>query len=168
MLSVVRNIALCVALIGLRASPAAAATQTVQVNASALKPLSLTSLQNLDLGTITLKPGTWSGATVSLSRAGVFVCNNANVLCTGLTRVASYNVQGQNRQVVQISAPNVTMVNQSDPSRTLTLVIDSPGSVVLTSSGVPGVDFALGGTVRVDSSSADGTYAGTFNVTVDY
>ena len=54
-------------------------------------------------------------------------CANANVTCTGATPVAQYNVQGSNQQTVQISAPNVTLVNQSDPTQTLTLVTDSAG-----------------------------------------
>lgn len=152
----------------LAATPAMAASQTVQINASTVKPLSLARVQNLDLGTITLKPGTWSGAKVGISRTGVFACADPNVVCTGTAQVATYNVQGTNKQTVQISAPNVTLVNQSDPSRTLVLAVDSPGNVLLTSSGIPGVDFALGGSVTLNSNSADGTYTGTFNVTVDY
>jgi hypothetical protein len=147
---------------------AIAATQVVAVSASVNKPLSLTRLQDLDLGTITLRSGSWSGATVGISRAGNFSCSNPNTVCSGTARAASYNVQGQNRMVVRISAPDVTLVNQSDPSQTVTLVIDSPGTVTLTSSGVPGVDFALGGSVTLNSTTAEGLYIGSFNVTVDY
>jgi len=69
---------------------------------------------------------------------------------------------------VRISAPNVTLTNQSDPTKTLTLVVDSPGSLVLTNSGPPGSNFSLGGSVNLSSTTAGGVYAGTFNVTVDY
>jgi uncharacterized protein DUF4402 len=150
------------------AGPAQAATQVAQVNANVVKPLILTWLQDLDLGTMTLSPGTWSGATISISRAGVFSCSNANVTCTGATQVAEYNVSGTNRSVVQISAPNVTLVNQSDSTKTLTLVVDNPGSVTLTNSGPPGTNFSLGGSIALSSSTASGVYAGTFNVTVNY
>jgi hypothetical protein len=150
-------------------APARAAPGTsVGVSASVVKPLILKWVQDLDLGTIVLGPGTWSGATVGISRAGVFTCTNANVTCTGATKVARYNVSGTNNQVVRISAPNVTLVNQSDPTQTLTLVVDSPGSVTLTNSGPPGSNFSLGGTISLSSSTAGGVYAGTFNVTVDY
>jgi hypothetical protein len=47
-------------------------------------------------------------------------------------------------------------------------VTDAPASLVLTSSGIPGVDFSIGGSVTLNSSTASGTYVGTFNVTVDY
>jgi len=40
--------------------------------------------------------------------------------------------------------------------------------LVLTSSGHPGTDFSIGGSVTLNSATPAGTYVGTFNVTVDY
>jgi hypothetical protein len=150
------------------AEPAHAGTQVAPVSANVIKPLVLVMLQNLDLGTITLGPGTWSSATVSLSKSSVFSCASANVTCTGATLAAQYNVQGSNNQTVFINAPNVTLVNQSDATQTLTLVVDAPASVVLTNSGPPGTNFNIGGAITVNSTTFAGTYAGTFNVTVNY
>jgi hypothetical protein len=151
------------------AAPAhAASSQVATVSATVVKPLTLSWMQNLDLGTIVLGPGTWSNAAVGISRAGTFSCTNANVTCNGATQVAKYNVQGTNNQTVRISAPNVTLVNQSDPSKTLTLLVDSPGTVAITNSGNPGINFSLGGSVTLSSATVGGTYSGTFNVTVDY
>jgi hypothetical protein len=150
------------------AAPARAATVMAQVTASNVKPLLLTKLQDLDLGTVTLGPGAWSNAPVSLSQASVLSCANANVVCSGAPVVARYNVQGSNQQPVRISAPNVTLVNQSDSTQTLTLVTDAPASILLTNSGFPGVNFSIGGSVTLNSTTQAGTYVGTFNVTVDY
>ncbi len=150
------------------AAPAHAASNVATVQASVVKPLILTWLQNLDLGSVTLGPGTWSNATLGISRTGAFTCTNANLICTGVTQAASYNVSGTNNRTVLISAPNVTLVNQGDPTKTLTLVVDNPGSVVLTNSGPPGTDFSIGGSITLSSTTASGTYSGTFNVTVDY
>jgi hypothetical protein len=147
---------------------ARAATVMAAVTANNVKPLVVTKLQDLDLGTVTLAPGTWSNATVSISQAGVLSCANANVVCSGATTVAQYNVQGSNQQTVRISAPNVTMTNQSDSTQTLTLVTNAPASLVLTNSGAPGMTFSVGGSVTLNSTTAAGTYVGTFNVTVDY
>jgi len=149
-------------------SPAAAVTQNASVTATVAKPLTLTALQDLDLGTITLKPGTWSSAAVAISRSGAFSCDAANLVCTGLTQVARYKVTGSNKQIVTISAPNVILTNQSDSTQTLTLVVDGPGQVVLTSSGQPGNTFDLGGSIALTPTAASGTYQGSFNVTVDY
>ncbi len=148
-------------------APACAASQTAAVSANVVKPLVIKWLQDLDFGTITLDPGTWSNTAVTLSRTGARTCG-ANLTCTGATTAAQYNVQGSNNQTVRISAPNVTLVNQDDASNTLTLVTDAPASIVLTSSGVPGVDFAIGGTITLTPTTAAGIYRGTFNVTVDY
>ena len=151
----------------LAAAPARAAP-SVTVQANVVKPLILTWLQNLDLGSVVLGPGTWSGATVTISRSGVFGCTNPNLTCTGVTQAARYNVSGTNNRTVFISSPNVTLINQSDPTKTLTLVVDDPGTVMLTNSGPPGTDFSLGGSISLSSSAESGLYSGTFNVTVDY
>ena len=98
----------------------------------------------------------------------MLTCANPNVICTGPTKVAQYNVIGTNKQVLTINAPNVTLVNQRDPSKTLTLTVDKPASVTLTNSGQPGSTFSLGGSIVVSSTTPDGVYTGTFNVTVDY
>jgi Domain of unknown function (DUF4402) len=147
---------------------AQAATVTASVTATANKPLVVSKVQDMNLGTVTLGPGAWSNATVSISQGGAFSCANANLVCTGVTAVAKYNVQGSNQQTVRISAPNVTLVNQNDPTQTLTLVTDAPASILLTNSGFPGVNFSVGGSVTLSSTTSGGTYVGTMNVTVDY
>jgi hypothetical protein len=79
-----------------------------------------------------------------------------------------YRVTGSNRQVVRISAPNVTLINQADPSKTLLLTIDNPGTVILTDSGNPGTVFSRGGGITLNSTISSGVYRGTLNVTVDH
>lgn len=148
-------------------SPAGAVTQSATVNANVVKPLTLVWQRDLDLGTVTLPTGSWSGATVGISRAGTFTCS-AKVICTGATTTASFNVAGTNRMTVLVSAPNVTLVNQSNPAKTLTLTIDSPGQVTLPNSGNQGVTFGIGGSVTLNSTTPSGTYKGTINVTVNY
>jgi hypothetical protein len=149
-------------------APARAATITAQVNATANKPLVLTKVQDLNLGTVTLGPGVWSNAKISISQAGAFSCGGANVVCTGAPLVATYNVQGSKQVPVQISAPNVTLVNQNDATQTLTLVTDAPTAITLANSGSPGSNFSIGGSVTLSSTTPAGTYVGTFNVTVNY
>ena len=117
------------------AAPAAAATITATVTANSIKPLVLTKVQDLNLGTVTLGPGVWSNATVSISQGGVLSCANPNVVCSGAVQVAQYNVQGSKSQTVYVNAPSVTLVNQSDSTQTMTLVTDAPASLVLTNDG---------------------------------
>ena len=151
-----------------RPADAAPVSATVTVKATVVKPLTLATLQSMDFGTIVLKPGTWSGSVVAVSQAGALTCPSANLICSGSVTAAKFNVTGTNKQIVQISAPNVTLVNQSNGSQTLQLVLDKPAPFELPNSGNPGVDFGVGGSISLSSSTADGTYVGTMNVTVDY
>lgn len=148
-------------------SPAGAVTQTAAVTGTVVKPLELIRIQDLDLGSISLTPGSWS-ATVGISQAGVLSCANPNLLCTGAVQAARYQVSGTNKMTVLIHAPNVTLVNQSDPTNQLTLVPDAPSQVALPNSGQPGVIFSIGGTVTLNGSTASGDYVGTFDVTAEY
>ncbi len=150
------------------AGAATAATQTAAVSANIVKPLTLTAMQSLDLGTIALGAGTWSNVFVGISQLGVVTCPATNLTCIGAMQVAKYKVTGTNKMVVLISAPDVIMTNQLDPSQRLTLVVDAPRQVTLTSSGEPGITFPIGGKIAVSSTTAGGDYVGTFNVTVDY
>lgn len=165
------SLAATVAALTLTATPAIAANPDKNATATArvVKPLVLTWVQDLDLGTIVLSgAGAWSGATVGISAAGAFDCTDANVTCSGATQVARYTVTGTNNQVVTVSAPDVTLVNQNDNTQTLNLAVDAPASINLGNSGAAGYDLDLGGSITVDSTTADGTYVGTFNVTVNY
>lgn len=172
MMNILRTTAV-VAALALTAAPALAAPVGPDRNATAtariVKPLVLTWEQDLDLGTILLSgAGAWTGAVVGVSQAGVLSCANTNVTCSGAVQPARYNVAGTQGQVVNITAPNVTLVNQNDNTQTLLMTVSSPGTVTLSNSGAPGNDFNLGGSISVSSTTLDGVYLGTFNVTVDY
>ena len=148
-------------------APANAATITAQAKAKVVKPLTIQSTQNLDFGTIILASGTWSGAVVRLSQAGALTCPS-NLTCSGATQSATYKVTGSKGQTVSITVPSVTLVNQLDSSQTLVLTPDSPASIVLGNSGANGTNFSIGGSISLNSTTAGGTYAGTFDVTADY
>jgi hypothetical protein len=165
------SLAATVAALALTATPAFAVGPNTNAKATAkvVKPLTLGWVQDLDLGTIVLSgAGAWSNAIVGVSKAGVFSCTNTNVTCSGTTQEAKYKVTGTNNQDVIINAPNVTLTNQNDLISTLTLTVDNPGTVNLGNSGASGLTFGLGGQIAVASTTPDGTYSGTFNVTVNY
>jgi len=139
------------------------ATATARV----VKPLTLQWVRDLDLGTIVLSgAGTWSGANVGISRTGTFSCSSSNVTCSGATQTAQYKVTGTNNQIVTVNAPDVTLTGPG--GATLLMTVDNPGTVNLSNSGSSGLTFDLGGQISVASSTPDGTYTGTFNVTVNY
>jgi hypothetical protein len=164
-------IAAAAAALALTATPALAVApnQNSTATAKIVKPLTLTWVQDLDLGIIVLSgAGTWGATNIGITSAGVFTCGNSNVTCSGPTKPAQYKVTGTNNQRVFITAPNVTLTNQNDTTKTLVLTVDNPGFVDLGNSGTIGVNFGLGGSIGVSSATTDGTYTGTFNVTVNY
>ena len=67
-----------------------------------------------------------------------------------------------------MTAPSVTLTNQNDGVSTLVMVVGNPGTVNLGNSGAAGLIFDLGGQITVASTTPEGTYTGTFNVTVNY
>jgi len=141
-----------------------AATTVIQANAKIVKSLTLTAKQSLDFGTITLS-GTPGTLTVGISMAGTLSCPTG-ATCAGAARPAILNVQGSNGQVVRITVPNVDLVNTIDGS-TIPFTPEAPATVTLTNSGSPGKDFNVGGSIAVPST-ADGTYSGNVEVTVEY
>lgn len=165
------TLAATVAALTLSATPALAVgpNQNATATARVVKPLTLNWVRDLDLGTIVLSgAGAWSGANVGISRAGVFSCTDPNTTCSGATQTAQYKVTGTNNQVVTINSPDVTLTNQNDGVSTLLMTVDSPGTVNLGNSGALGLTFDLGGQITVASNTPDGTYLGTFDVTVNY
>jgi hypothetical protein len=151
------------------ATEAAAAPVNATTNATAhariLRPLTLTSTQNLDLGDIVLSGAAPFSTTVSITKAGVFSCGAA-VTCSGTHQVAIYNVSGTKSQPVVIAAGNVTLTDAAGD--TLTLTPDFNATLNLTNSGSPGDNFNVGGSITVADTTPDGVYTGTFAVTADY
>lgn len=164
--------AAAVAAVAFTATEAAAAPVSATTDATAkarvLRPLVLTSKQNLDLGIIVLSGAAPFTATVGISKTAAFNCDggSGNVTCSGTPTVAVYNVAGTNNQNVTIAAGNVTM--NDGAGHTLTLTPDFNSTVLLTNSGAPGTNFNVGGSVTVSDTTPDGVYQGTFAVTADY
>jgi hypothetical protein len=156
----------------LAAAPAAAAPVAVTgakpvAKVTILKPLVLTRVSDLNFGTVLL-PATVTGSlNVKVAQDGVMTCGTGLTCATAAASVGSYNVKGTNRQVVQVSAPAVTMTN-STQAGSITVTLDAPGTATLPNSGTGGVDFKVGGNFNIDSTTTDGVYSGDMNVTVDY
>lgn len=156
------------AAIALTSSPAEAASQATGT-ARIYRPLVLTSSQNLNLGIIVLSGASFSGESVTINGSGtITTCGTTagDLTCSGSTTAAIYNVAGANNQTVTISAPAFNLVNGAT---NLLFTPSAPATVLLTNSGAPGTNFNIGGTLSgLSNTTPDGTYTGTFNVTVAY
>lgn len=141
---------------------AEAANTTAAASVQVVKPVVLSKLQDLDFGTLSFA-GFTGPRSIVLSRAGTVTCA-ADIVCSGATKAARFNVQGSNKVVVNISVSTGTLSNGTD---SIPFTPDFPSTVTLTSSGIPGVDFEVGGTISVTSALVGGLYTGTINVTAD-
>jgi len=141
----------------------AAPSATVKI----IRPLSLTATGSLNFGTIVLN-GVTANRTVTLSAGNSLTCGGTTELqCSGTTSVPTYNVRGTNNQVVTILKNASDLTNANDGTK-LTLTPVGQATVTLTSSGSPGDNFAIGGSIVIGSGTTDGVYSGTVDVQVDY
>ena len=143
-------------------SPASQAT----ANAKIYKPLTISKVQNLDFGVIVLGSGAWAGEVVSISQAGALTCGGgANLTCSGSPQVAKYHLVGTNNATVTVSSPGFNLTGPG----TLAFTPNAPATVNLGATGsTTGVDFSIGGSITLASTTPDGVYSGTFAVTADY
>jgi hypothetical protein len=145
------------------------ATSNANATARIMRPLQLTSTQDLDYGTLVMSGAGAYTQAMHIDQTGALTGCGANITCSGTAQAATYNVIGTNNQtvVVNVSSP-VTLTNANDGT-TLDLTPDAPATVDLGASGNAGVDFNIGGTITIDSATTtDGVYSGTFDVSVDY
>jgi hypothetical protein len=162
---------MAVAALALTTTPALAApvgaSTPGQASAKIFKPLTLTAKRNLDFGTIVVGTVAAGGETVSMNLSGTVVCGAGGLTCSGSPVSAQYNVQGTNNAVVRVFSGVTQLTNANDGTK-LNFTPAIPTSVTLTSSGVPGDDFTVGGAITILPTTTDGVYSGTMNVTVDY
>ena len=158
-----------VAALTLAATPALAApvepTRQATATARIVKPLTLTWFQDMDFGTITLVDQ--GPTTVTVAQDGTRTCPGTAVTCSGASAAARYKITGTNNQVVTVNSGNVSMVGPAG-STPILVTVDAPPSVNLGNSGASGADLFIGGSVSVAGTQAEGTYTGTFAVTVNY
>lgn len=156
--------------LALLSSPAAAVSPATQATATAkiFKPLTISSVQNLDFGVIVLTGATFSGEVVAISQAGALTCgSNPGVIltCSGSAQPAKYKLVGTNNATVTITSPGFNLTGPS----TLAFTPSAPATVNLGATGsTTGLTFGIGGSITLASTTADGVYSGTFQVTADY
>ena len=159
-----------IATLTLAGTPAAAVSPATQATATAkiFKPLTISSVQNLDFGVIVLTGASFAGEVVTISQAGALTCgSNPGVLltCSGAPQPAKYKLVGTNNATVTITSPGFNLTGPG----TLAFAPSAPTTVNLGASGsTTGVTFAIGGSITLASTTPDGVYTGTFQVTADY
>lgn len=155
------------AAVALTSTVAPAVTPATQATATAhvYRPLQISFGQNLDFGTLVLNSGTWSGQVINMDQTGALTGCGTNVTCSGTPAPAKYHLVGTNNAVVKITS---LPFNLTGPG-TLAFNPVAPSTVNLGAAGsTTGVDFSIGGSITLDSTTPDGVYSGVFAVTADY
>ncbi|WP_037498640.1 DUF4402 domain-containing protein [Sphingomonas jaspsi] len=145
-----------------------AASPAAKASARIVKPLTLTATRDLDFGTIVV--GTLSGPqTVAVSQGGALSGCAGGLTCSGTVQSAQYKVTGTNNFTVNVTATASNLTNTtSGGNELLSFTPDAPATVALGNSGASGVNFTVGGSISIASTTVDGLYKGDINVTVDY
>lgn len=147
--------------------PAAAVSPATQATATAkiFRPLTIQFQQNLDFGNLVLSGGVFAGQVISMDQAGVLTGCGSNVTCSGAPAPARYKLIGTNNAIVTITCPGFNLTGPG----TLVFTPNAPATVNLGANGsTTGVVFGIGGSITLASTTPDGTYTGTFQVTADY
>lgn len=157
------------AAVALAAAPAVAAPVGVtgtppSASARIIRPLTLTATGSLNFGTIVMN-GVTANRTVTLNADTTITCAT-ELVCAANGTVPTYNVRGTQGQTVNIIKNTSTLTGSNGGSLTLTPV--GAASVLMTNSGAPGENFAIGGSITIGTGTLDGVYTGTVDVQVDY
>lgn len=139
--------------------------------AQVFRGIALTRSANLAFGRIVL-PRTGSG-TVSLAPvtgAVTVAGNGTTALNTPAPAAASFAVSGEGGQSVSISVPTTFTMSSGASSITVTTNPTLNGVQVLSGSlgGAGSLNFNVGGSFPVTSTTPSQAYTGTFSVTVAY
>lgn len=132
-----------------------------------LSPVSVIKRADLDFGTIVVNG---AGTAVMDPLSGSLTTTGAVIKSGTAAHAARFTSTGSKNAVVHIRLPqNPITVTRVGGSQTMTVsnwTLDGP-----TNRKIPlntTFDFTVGGTLNVGATQAEGTYTGTFTITVQY
>lgn len=162
-------------------------TKSELTNATAsahlVQPMLLEQTNGLDFGTIlltdalagkfVLTPDASVDGVLTVTEGG----NSAATVGGHKAKVGLYKVKGSKHSGYAVTLPSSIIVESTGDTATDQMTIDNlklyfSSAVKIDTAGKldnKGDDtFKLGGTLNIDASQADGLYAGTFTISVDY
>jgi hypothetical protein len=146
-----------------------AVTGTATGTATVITPIGITKTADLDFGSFSsITDG--AGGTVVIAPNGNRSATGDVALSTvgsATVSAASFNVAGQADATYAITLPESATLTNGANTMSIDTFTSSPGtSGTLDNTGKQ--SLAVGGTLHVGATQAAGTYAGTFNVSVEY
>ena len=137
---------------------------TTNVTGTIVAPISISASADMDFGTVS---PTGTAGTVTVTPAGVRTSVNVDLL-GGLAAAAAFDVTGEPGQAYFITLPSSTMLSSGGNSMTVDTFTHDAGALPTLPGGTGSETFNVGATMNVGAAQADGTYSGTFAVTVNY
>lgn len=163
-----RAIAACALLtVGVISGPAPAAIQTANATATALKPLSILKITDLDFGTMIA--GSVAGTAVIDPNAGAQTTTGGTIAAGGTPQAAQFLTYGTQNSILQVSRGPLPVLTRAGGGATMSvtqLTLNGPVIRVVNPAGV--MDLRVGGTLAVGANQLAGTYTGSFDIIVTY
>lgn len=145
------------------APQAASASGSVTV----LHPVTLVNDQGMDFGILAVTTG---GTAVLDPTTGAVTPSSGVTVLGGTSTAAKFTGAASGGSVVNIKLPTqtiyLTRVGGTEQVALSALTLDSPSKRVMAKSS--SFDFYVGGTLTIPAGQAEGSYAGTFDVTAQY
>lgn len=160
---------LAAALFGALPAQAYAATPPVETSARTivLHPLRILKIDDLDFGSVIV---TTAGTVVLNPVTGLVTATGGVIPVAGAPHAAHFVGAASGNSVVNIRIPKqpvrLTRITGTETMTLTNFTLDSPDKRTMARSG--SFEFKVGGTVNVAAGQRDGTYVGTFTVTVQY
>lgn len=138
-----------------------------------VQPLTVTSVANMDFGTI-IRPATGTG-TATISNAGALTVADGAVALpsAAVPQAAQFRIDGEGGQAVSLVIPATFTLNSNANALTITTSNDLVGLPTAQAlSGALGTAGQLlvnvGGTVAIPAATPTGLYTGTLTVSASY
>jgi hypothetical protein len=139
------------------------ATSTARV----ILPAQIIKLYDMDFGFVTV---TSAGTAIVDSNTGNVTTTGGVLFAGGLPHAAQFEAVSPSKTVVHIRLPKKA-VTLTRSGGTETMTVDTWSLNGVDTRNVVAhetFDFAIGATLHVAANQAEGTYNGTFDVTIDY
>jgi hypothetical protein len=151
-------------------SPTSGSTSGL-AGANVFRPIAVSVQSPLAFGRI-LRPSSGSGTVSVAAASGARTVTGTGALGFGSPTPsrAAYSVTGEGGQTFSLSFPSTFQMAGPGTPLTVTLTSTASGSQVLSAAvGSAGTfSFGMGGSFPISSTTASGTYQGSYSVTVQY
>ena len=139
---------------------------SADATATVIQPITITKTTDLGFGSFAAPR---SGAGTVVMAPGSTRTHTGSIVLShlGAGQAAAFNVAGEPNANYAITLPNSVTLTSGVNSMTVDTFVSTPSSTS-TLSGTGTGTIEVGATLHVAQAQPAGTYAGSFNVTVDY